>query len=329
MTFSPIEKGRDKKRFKDHVDYDLDIIIPIHNEELNLPILVTELVAVSLQLAIQARIILIDDGSNDDSWTTIQSLIKKEETFKIIGVKLKRNYGQMHAFDCGLNLTTADFVVTMDGDLQHPPGFVKKLWENRSLKHCVAARQIKRRDKFLKRILSTLFYSVISIITKMHMATNVSDFRITPRGLLLQILEVNDSPRIMRFLIPKLGISQIYLDYQPAKRLFGESKYSLRKMYKFATYSLITTTNNLLRLSLKASLVYAFFTMAVFVYGLSIMLSGNGIPGYLSILFTLTISFTGLFLILGIFGLYLEKLLDLASRLRIDSNSKIEQVIGE
>jgi len=69
--------------------------------------------------------------------------------------------------------------------------------------------------------------------------------------------------------------------------------------------------------------------MAVFVYGLSIMLSGHGIPGYLSILFTLTISFTGLFLILGIFGLYLEKLLDLSSRLRIDSNSKIDQIIGE
>ena len=329
MTFPFTEKGRNKKRIKGHVDYDLDIVIPIHNEELNLPILVRELEAISSQLAIQVRIILVDDGSNDDSWTTIQSLIKKKGKLKVIGVKLKRNYGQMHAFDCGLNLTSADFVITMDGDLQHPPAFIKKLWEHRSLKHCVAARQIKRRDKFSKKILSTLFYPFISIITKLDMATNVSDFRIIPRGLLLQILEVNDSPRILRFLIPKLGINQIYLDYQPGKRLFGASKYSLRLMYEFATYSIITTTNNLLRFSLKAALVYVFFTMVVFVYGLSIMFSGNGIPGYLSILFTLTISFTGLFLILGIFGLYLEKLLDLSSRLKIDSKSKIDQIIGE
>lgn len=329
MTFPSTESGKNKKLIKRHGDYDLDIVIPIYNEEMNLPILVRELEAVSSQIAIQVRIILIDDGSNDDSWITIQSLIKKRKTFKVIGVKLKHNYGQMHAFDCGINLTSADFVVTMDADLQHPPGFIKELWENRSLKHCAAARQIKRRDKFLKRILSTLFYPFISILTKVEMSTNVSDFRIIPRGLLLQILEVNDSPRIMRFLIPKLGINQIYLDYQPAERLFGSSKYSLRKMYKFATYSLITTTNNLLRVSLKASLMYAFFTMAVFVYGLSIMLSRNGIPGYLSILFTLTVSFTGLFLILGIFGLYLEKLLDMASKFRVDSSSKIEQIIGE
>jgi polyisoprenyl-phosphate glycosyltransferase len=329
MTSPSTERARNKKLIKSPGNYDLDIVIPIYNEEMNLPILIKELETVCSQLAIQVRIILIDDGSNDNSWMTIESLIKKRKTLNVVGVRLKRNYGQMHAFDCGINLTSADFVVTMDADLQHPPGFIKELWENRSSQHCVAARQLKRKDRFLKKILSTLFYPLISILTKVDIATNVSDFRIIPRGLLLQILEVNDSPRILRFLIPKLGINQIYLDYQPAERLHGSSKYNLRKMYKFATYSLITTTNNLLRVSLKASLMYAFFTMAVFVYGLSIMLSGNGIPGYLSILFTLTVSFTGLFLILGIFGLYLEKLLDLASRLRVDSYSKIEEIIGE
>jgi dolichol-phosphate mannosyltransferase len=133
----------------------------------------------------------------------------------------------------------------------------------------------------------------------------------------------------MRFLIPKLGMNQIYLDYEPADRLFGSSKYSFRKMYNFATYSMVTTTNNLLRLSLKASFAYALFSMAVFIYGLTILISGNGIPGYLSLLFTLTISFSGLFLVLGIFGLYLEKLLDSASRIRIDIRSKIEQIVGD
>ena len=322
-------RGNVENSTKGGGEYELDIVVPIHNEELNLKTLIKELELIRSEIGIRIRILLIDDGSNDQSWPIIQSLLTNQKAFKVVGVKLKRNYGQMHAFDCGLELTSANFVVTMDGDLQHPPEFVKNLWDNRSSNQCVAARQIRRKDKIIKRILSTAFYPIISRLSKVNYETNVSDFRLIPRNLLVQILENNDSPRIMRFLIPKLGLNQIYLDYEPADRLFGYSKYSLRKMYDFATYSLVATTNSLLRLSLKAAFAYALFSMAVFIYGLTIMISGNGIPGYLSILFTLTISFSGLFLIVGIFGLYLEKLLDSASRIRVDVRSKIDQIVGD
>lgn len=308
---------------------ELDIVIPIFNEADSLDELITELMKVESQIGIRPRIFLVDDGSRDESWEKMESYAGTSNEISIVAVKLNRNYGQMTAFDCGLELTSADFVITMDGDLQHPPSFLGQLWEKRSASHIVAARQVRRKDSINKRVLSRAFYRLISQLTGIHFKSNVSDFRIIPRVLLLQLLEVNDSPRIMRFLIPKLGLKQIYLDYFPSSRAHGKSKYTLKKMLGLATYSIITTTNKLLRLSLLTSLFYAIFTTAVFIYGLAVMLSGNGIPGYLSILLTLSVSFTGMFLILGIFGLYLEKVLDSVGRIKNNNASKISKVLGD
>jgi dolichol-phosphate mannosyltransferase len=317
-------KSRERER-----ERDLEIVIPLFNEEMSIDELVSSLNSVVAKIGVTSRLFLVDDGSTDKTWEKIEShakKIQKSAKVQVVGIRLQRNYGQMIAFDCGLELTTADFVVTMDGDMQHPPSFLVDLWEKRGTDYCVAARQIKRTDVLYKRFFSRTFYKFISIISGIKFESNVSDFRIIPRSLLSQLLESNDSPRIMRFLIPKLGLKQIYLDYLPSKRIYGRSSYNFGKMIKLAVSSVITTTTKLLRISFIVSLLYALFTSVVFVYGIFIMFSGNGIPGYLSVLFTLTTSFTGIFLTLGIFGLYLERILDSTNRIPLKNANKIQRI---
>jgi dolichol-phosphate mannosyltransferase len=289
---------------------DLSVIVPCFNEEKSVPLFLDQLIPTLKSLRISSEIIFVDDGSTDGTWEIIKN--QKDTSFaKVRGIKFDRNYGQMSAIEAGIRKSRADFVLTIDVDLQQPVRYIPTMWELRNEHKVIAMRQTRRHDPKIKSILSRLFYSLLKRITGFHIVANVSDFRLMSRETVERIIPSFAQGNVIRFLLPQLGVKQWILDYDVEPRAIGNSKYSLRKMSFLAKNSILTTSNRLLHLSIYLALMSIFFATIVLTYTLFIFLTDNAILGWASILGTMLVLFSATFSILGIIGVYIGRIIEL------------------
>ena len=218
----------------------LSVVIPVYNEQNNIKILLALLAENINPLHVKYEIIIIDDGSNDDTWLEINESIKSSKHIK--GIKLSRNFGHQHALLAGLNHAKGKAIISMDGDLQHPPSVIPEMVEMHKNGHLVVNtfRNDTEVSSFFKRKSSSLFYKVFSFLTEVPMMAGSSDFRLIDRIVLNQLLKFKDIDLFIRGSVQWLGFSSITLPYTANKRYSGTSKYNLLKMLKFAGGSVVS-----------------------------------------------------------------------------------------
>lgn len=311
-----------RKQKSDRLVASVDIILPIFNEHRNIPRIYEE-ICNSFNDSIESiRIICIDDGSIDNSWQAINQLpksrfLKKRTRIKggkrtrvmVSGIKLTKNFGQFIAIEEGLKVSTADYVIIMDCDLQHPPKVALDLWNSRLSAPTIGTRQITRQDKIIKSLLSTSFYIFLQIVSGKKFPRNVSDFRIMDKETKNTILATSSSVKVPRFIIVSEGIQQKLLDYAPLKREAGESRYNLRSMLTLAGYVVLGSSSRLLRFGLLSALIYSIFIMALFIYIVTLVVTANFAAGWVSLMGTILFSFMLNFVLLGILGSYFAEYL--------------------
>ena len=168
----------------------------------------------------------------------------------------------------------------------------------------------------------------MKILTGIEISPNVSDFRLYPRSAIVEILALNDSPKVFRFVIPRLGIPQIVLPYYPGKRLHGKSKYNFKSMFKLAKTSLFSSTTRLLSMGIALSFLYLIFAAALTFYVVYIVLDNQAIPGWVSVIMTQLVSFSGIFAVLGVIGLYIEKIEKQLDRIATKKAYRIKETIN-
>ena len=167
------EKMKDKKMYSNFIS----VLIPVFNNQEILDELHKRLVQVLPQLCNEYEIVLVDDGSKDNSWEKIEALKKQNE--HIVGIKLMRNFGQQNAIAAGLEHVAGDIVVLMDADLQDRPEDIPKLVEAllKNDASMAIAKWKSRKDNFFKKFVSRLFYRVSQKITKIKHQPNLGVFR--------------------------------------------------------------------------------------------------------------------------------------------------------
>lgn len=295
----------------------LEFVIPVLNEENNIEKLARQILYTFENSKIRITLIFVDDGSTDGTWTEIKRVKKvlrsansvESRNLSIRGIRLIRNLGQMRAIELGLSSSVAPFVVVMDGDLQHPPRVALELWNLREDADTVAAKQIGRKEKIYKRIVSTIFYRIINLVSGKKFPPNVSDFRILSRHAIRIILASKQPVKVIRFLTLRLGLTQKYIDYSPESRSDGtESRYTLKRMMNLGFQSLAVSSTRLLMLSLWLCLIYGIFVLIVTLYAGYFLFTESFSPGWISIIGTILISFSLNFLILGITCVFVYQL---------------------
>jgi len=211
------------------------IVVPVFNEEENLPILVQEIQSELTYLAeiITYELIFVDDGSTDTSWEAICDLTQTHPL--ISGIKLSRNFGHQAALCAGYDAAQADAVISMDADLQHPPHMLPKMiqaWLNGA--QIVYVQNAARNDAFLKKYTAKWFYRFLHLITDISMPRNVADFRLIDASVLAIIKQTKEAHLYLRGLVAWTGFHATFLPCTFPKRLKGKSGYSWRKMGKLA-----------------------------------------------------------------------------------------------
>ena len=287
----------------------ISIVIPSFNEEGNIKIIVKALNEVMQKLNYSYELIFVDDGSSDKTLSILQEISAIDSN--LFFIELSRNFGHQNALKAGLDLASGDCIITMDGDMQHPPEMIPQLiekWEEGY--DIVYTRRLE--DKKLpafKKITSKYFYKFINYISEIKIEEGTADFRLMDKKVSTVFFAFSENELFIRGLVNWVGFNQFAIDYKPAERFSGNSKYTVKKMMQFALKGI--TSFSIRPLYLSIFLGISLFLLSLLFYTLYVFYSiyyGHVISGWASVIFTIVL-FGGLNLIvLGIIGVYVGKL---------------------
>jgi dolichol-phosphate mannosyltransferase len=227
----------------------LSLIVPVHNEEKNLPSFFAALKGELAKIGRPCEVIFINDGSSDNSQAELEKIAANvsdsigENTKTLVRIlEFSRNFGKEIALTAGLNNCVGEAAIMIDADLQHPveliPEFVAK-WE-RGADVVVGIRQKNKKCGFIKHYGSFLFYKIIGWISSTALIPNATDFRLLDRQVIDQFNKFPEHQRMTRALIAWLGFNCDYIYFEARERENGRPSYSFGKLVSLAMNSFIS-----------------------------------------------------------------------------------------
>lgn len=284
----------------------ISIVIPVLNEENNLPILYKDLKQNLKNY--RHEIIFVNDGSKDNSSEIIQKLRFKDENVKLIN--FSRNFGHQIAITCGLDFALGDIVIVMDADLQDPPAliqtFISKWREGYDVVYGI--RSIRKGENFDKIIMANIFYKIINFISPTKIPSNVGDFRLVTKRVVNVLRQTREYQRFLRGMVSWIGFRQIGIEYEREKRYSGNSKYSSIRMLKLALDALLSFSLFPLRIASLLGVLTAIGAVIYILYTLFITLEGKTVRGWSSTVVLILFLGSVQLMSLGIIGEYLGRM---------------------
>ena len=293
----------------------LFIVIPCYNEQEALPItakrlteLTDDMIARSI-IAPESRIVLVDDGSRDATWSVITSLHGADARFE--GVKLAHNAGHMNALWAGMTLSAerCDCVITIDADLQDDVnamyGFLEEYEKGADVVSGVRAS--RKTDTWFKRTTAQGFYKVMGKLG-VEMVYNHADYRLLSKRALEALLSFGEVNMFLRGMVPMLGFRTAKVYYERGARVAGESKYPLRKMLAFAMEGITSLSNKPIRYVLLLGALCALLGVGMAIYVIVSLVRGHTVAGWASLMMSIWLLGGLQLMALGLIGEYVGKI---------------------
>lgn len=285
----------------------VDIVIPVYNEEQAVAALHQQLCQVIDPLATnEFRITYVNDGSSDSTQQILLGLAARDE--RVVVLELSRNFGHQAALTAGLDHSSGQYVITMDGDGQHPPGLLPEMLSLAQAGYdVVIGQRIEERAPFFKNVTSRLFYRLINLIGDTSIQPGAADFRLLSRPVVESLGKMREHHRLLRGMVAWMGYRTVILPYQQPERLGGKSKYSLAKMLRLAAHAIFSFSLGPLYLGISVGVIFLVLALAEMIYVLSFWVTGNqaGLaPGWSSLMFVLLVVGGSLMVMLGLVGIY-------------------------
>jgi glycosyltransferase involved in cell wall biosynthesis len=265
----------------------LYLVVPCYNESEVLPttakLFETELERLIKTKCIsnQSRILLVDDGSSDDTWQIINNLSKKSKKFT--GVKLSRNFGHESALLAGLMTAKdkADWVISLDADGQDDVTVIGKM-----VKHAqngcdivFGVRSSRQTDGWFKRVSARLFYKVMQALDTKTVYDHAG-FRLMSRRALEELSRFSESNLFLRGIVSSMGFQTAVVTYNRARRLAGDTKYPLRKQFSLAVQAITSFSVRPLRLVSSLGTLILIVSLAIMIYAVIMKIVGQDISGW-------------------------------------------------
>ena len=288
---------------------ELTIVVPVFNEAANIPVLIERLKPVLDRCVASFDILFIDDGSHDDTFRTLREA--REKDGRVDALSFSRNFGKEVAIAAGLDHARGNAVVIMDADLQHPPEAIETMvakWRE-GYQNVYAQRIDRAIDAPLRRALTTRFYKLFERFGETSLPPGAGDFRLLDRKAVNALLRMRERARFNKGLYAWIGFKSIGVPFEVAERASGESKFSYSKLTQFALDGLTSFST----LPLK---VWSFIGVAISIFALSAAaffiirtaLLGVDVPGYASLMVSVSF-FAGVQLLsLGVIGEYIGRI---------------------
>ncbi|WP_074417649.1 MULTISPECIES: glycosyltransferase family 2 protein [Hydrotalea] len=287
----------------------ISVIIPVFNEELNIPIISNSIAAIFEQLPFEYEIIFVNDGSADNS---LQALKEAEKTNKnIFYISFSRNFGKDNALLAGFDYAKGDAVITMDADMQHPPELIPKLielWQQGNAVVYTYREEKNEHAQKMNQLSSTLFYRLINHLSDVELEDGIADYRLLDKKVVAILNNLHEDRPFFRGLIKWVGFQQTGIPYTPHARAAGTTKYNHKALVRLALQGLTSFSVKPLNIAIYLGFSFSALSICYVPYVVYSLWYGKAISGWASTIVTI-VFFGGLqLMILGIMGIYLGKL---------------------
>jgi len=290
---------------------ELSVVIPIYNEEENIPTLYKRLRRVLKASVSSYEIIFVNDCGKDRSLEMLRALAKKDARVKV--VSFARNFGHQMAITAGMDHARGDLVILMDGDLQDPPEVLPQLLAKQAEGwDVVYAVRKKRKENALKRTAYFTFYRLLKQLSNIDIPLDTGDFCIMNRRVLDEMKRLPERRRFVRGLRSWVGYKQTGFEYERAARHAGEPKYDFRGLVSLALDGLLSFSHKPLRLSSYFGVFMAIFGMLYALYVVINRVLGYyaEIPGWATVVVAVLVMGGVQMMMIGILGEYLGRMYD-------------------
>jgi dolichol-phosphate mannosyltransferase len=287
------------------------IVVPLLDEEQVLPALVERLTGVLDGLDGPWEIVLVDDGSRDGTYGLAVELHTRDERVKV--VRLSRNFGHQLALSAGLDVAAGEAVITMDGDLQHPPEVIPELVAAWQAGNDIVYGVMEERhgETWFKALTAGAFYRVLGRMSDIDVPQAAGDFRLVDRRALAAFRAMRESNRYLRGMFSWIGFQQAGIPYSSPPRAAGRSKYTPRKMMRLATDAIIGFSDRPLRQALNVGFVVSALSIAFGLSAVVVKLAGGfSVPGWASLMVLFGVVGGIQLIVLGVIGEYVGRIYD-------------------
>ena len=286
----------------------LSVVVSVYNEEPALREFYEETgnVLNALPAPWDYELLFVNDGSRDKSLSILRELAAADGHVKV--VNFSRNFGHEAAMIAGIDYADGDGIICMDADLQHPPEYIpeiiKKLEEGYEVISMVRTRN--KTAGMIKNITSAAFYKVINYMSDVKFQANASDFFAMSRDA-ADVLRNNyrEKVRFLRGYVQSIGFEKTTIEYEARPRFAGESKYSLKSLFKFSINTILCFSDLPLKLGIYSGCAVALFGLAVMIYTIWTWFQYGTPSGYATIVVLISFMFAMLFVLVGIIGEYI------------------------
>jgi glycosyltransferase involved in cell wall biosynthesis len=284
----------------------VDLVIPLYNEEDVLETFHQNLLKVIDALPHRFKIYYINDGSQDGTQTLLEQLAAGDP--RLVAIALSKNFGHQAALTAGLDRSESEVVICLDGDGQHPPALIPQMidlyYQGYDL---VLTERIEDGKNTFKKASSSMFYWLINLLGDTRITPGAADFRLMSRQVVEALKQMPEYHRFLRGMVAWIGFKSVILPFIAPPRIGGKSKYSFRKMLKLATDAVFSFSLVPLQIGLAAGLFFFFLAFLEVVYVLSLWIGGNReslAPGWSSLMFIILMVGGFLMVNLGMIGAY-------------------------
>lgn len=291
----------------------LSVVLPAYNEELMMEKTCNVLHEILSNAGISYELVLVNDGSTDNTWNEILKAGEKDP--HILGIRFSRNFGKEAAIFAGLSQTSGDVIAVMDCDLQHPPETLIEMyhkWE-KGYEVIEGVKKSRGKESFLHKESAGFFYKLMSEATKVNMQ-KASDFKMMDRKVVNSILSLPERNMFFRATSSWVGYRTAYVEFEVQEREAGESKWSTWSLIKYAFTNIVAFTTAPLQVVTVGGGICFFCSLLMIMYSLIQYFCGHAIEGYTTTILLLLLIGSAIMLSLGVIGYYLAKIYEEVKR---------------
>ncbi len=291
----------------------LTIIIPCYNEEQVLPWTLDKLATLidrlKTEVATDARLLLVDDGSRDRTWELISEAAKTHDY--VSGIRLSHNEGHQSALWAGMqeSVATSDAVASIDADLQDDETAIvdmaRQINEGKDIVYGVRKKRVT--DTWFKRFTAQTFYKLMKSMDS-EIVYNHADFRMMSRRAVEALMQYPERNLFLRGIVRRLGFQEGFVYYDRRARELGESKYPLKKMLSFSIDGITSFSTAPLKFITFVGLAMTLISLVMILFGIIRHVEGNTIEGWTSLLVSLWFIGGIITTAMGVTGIYIGKI---------------------
>lgn len=288
----------------------VDLVVPCYNEEEGLEVFVKETSKVTEKIkGYNFTFILVNDGSKDDTYGVMKKLANYYENVKYIS--FSRNFGKESAMYAGLKNSTADYVVVMDADLQHPPAMLVDMCKAMEEGYdCCAARRTSREgESKIRSLFSQSFYKISNRISDVKMPYGAVDYRMMTRQMVDAVVSLGEVQRFSKGLFCWVGFETKWIPYENVERTIGTTKWSFWGLFRYAIDGFASFTVSPLRwLAGAGAVISGIAFIYIIVTLIKTLMWGIDVPGYVTTLCAVLFLGGIIELSIGILGEYISRI---------------------